>query len=95
MTCPVGCRLGNSCRYAQLCADIAGAAEDGLHVAALTEVHVGRVLGLPIAGRSLPVRGTLTGLWPFSPGMHAVRLDSGGSPTIYLVSDEVWVELWD
>lgn len=61
---------------------------------ALTEVHLGRLVRLPVAGRPDPIQGTLTGLWPFAAGMHALRLESAEENGIHLVRDDVWLEVW-
>lgn len=95
MNCPVGCPLGEACRYARVCADLADPAWRQVPVGHLNETHVGRLLRVPLADRPLPSEGLLSGLWPFCDEMTVLRLDPPHtSSVIHFVHDSVEVEVW-
>lgn len=91
----MGCPLGNSCRFARLCAELRDPNWRKVPVGHLNETHLGRRVVLALAGRPLPIEGALTGLWPFSDESSVLRLDCTGGPArLHIVHDSVEVEIW-
>jgi hypothetical protein len=93
--CPVGCPLGNACRYAAVCAELLNPVWRRVPVGHLNETHVGRRLRVPMADRPLPLEGVLSGIWPFEEEMTVLRLDPPhAAPAVHFVHDSVEVEVW-